>query len=477
MRWKARQSGQTFVLLAIVVLVAAAAFVAMKIFERKAVVNVRADATRQRFVRAQDALVSFVAQNERLPCPANPTLDTGDADPNAPTSVCNSPAGTLPWRTLGMSRDDAYDPWGWKISYRVYTGGAGALTQTSGASMVNCNTSTSLLNQTGVSATGTCRVTRDTQALPPTPMASFITSPYLLGKGLTVNNFGSSRTDTAFVLVSHGPSGYGAYTAAGVRKTLPTSVDELANTSTTGPFVAKAFSDAAVGPESANFFDDVLASLALPDLIIRTNLIPRDWGVSYASIKFDTPTLTAALGRAATYGDLGQSTVYFTSAHISGFTASGSQNLSFATIGGVEGIGVASGGGSSLTSAVAGQGVRVDLNKSARQLAITLNNFGTGVYLFFGFFPVAYSEQFEVRFFTGGSLQNTNIYLGCRPKGGLASYSIDAGGDYDRVEVRPLKVTPGIVPLDSTFLISELKTCPGTGVCQTSLSAPGNTCP
>src|SRR6185503_11825319 len=147
------------------------------------------------------------------PCPAKGSVDTGDEDATGPSFTCNSPTGTLPWRAIGLAHDGQFDAWGWKISYRVYTGAGGSLTQPNGASMALCTTDHSAASA-GVGAGGICQVaagevhTWDTD--------------YLLGKGLTVNDFGAApRTDAAYVLISHGVSGLGAYTSAGQQKAAP----------------------------------------------------------------------------------------------------------------------------------------------------------------------------------------------------------------------------------------------------------------
>ena len=97
--------------------------------------------TTTRLAAAAEALEAFASSALRLPCPADPTADTGQEVPTAVgAATCSFPEGTVPWRTVGLKRDDAFDSWGRKISYRVYTGNAGSLTQPGGVSMVNCDT-------------------------------------------------------------------------------------------------------------------------------------------------------------------------------------------------------------------------------------------------------------------------------------------------------------------------------------------------
>jgi type II secretory pathway pseudopilin PulG len=273
-----RQRGFSLALVAVIILVMVAVFVAAKVFERTEMAAPRTQETQAKFARAHAALLSYVSANQRLPCPANPVLDSGLADPEVATITCNSPGGTLPWVTLGMSRNDGYDAWGWKISYRVFSGGVGSLTQAEGASMVKCECN---LNAAGAvceptpappTAAGLCSSSTD-------PLTYATTeSLFLAPPRLQVNDFGTIHTDAAYVLVSHGPSGLRAYTAAGVRRMdlTITSVAEFNNTADAGPFTAKAPSGG-LSPDDPNFFDDVISYIAVANLIHNAGLGGRDW--------------------------------------------------------------------------------------------------------------------------------------------------------------------------------------------------------
>ena len=81
MRSRARQAGVSLVLLAVVVLIGVVIFIAVKLLERRDDNGTRGLNTDTHFKHARDALISFVAQNERLPCPADPSASTGLAVP------------------------------------------------------------------------------------------------------------------------------------------------------------------------------------------------------------------------------------------------------------------------------------------------------------------------------------------------------------------------------------------------------------
>ena len=173
------------------------------------------------------ALANFVAQNKRLPCPANGTIASGAANagiesPFPATGVCNPVAqtyGVIPWVTLGLTEDDATDPWFGRMTYRVDP----ALSQIAPLlmDMSNCDPSS-----TGaVGAGGTCKA-----PIPPCTGNTNCTSPnnFLLGKGLDVwdgvngaagwavrQNNRAAGTGAAYVIISHGPTGAGAYNKNG----------------------------------------------------------------------------------------------------------------------------------------------------------------------------------------------------------------------------------------------------------------------
>jgi hypothetical protein len=197
----------------------------------------------------------------------------------ATNKTCTYPQGTLPWQSLGLRSDEAFDPWGWKISYSVYTGNAGSLTQDNGASMVLCDPSQGD-NTTGVDADNGGGLCKNNKQTAPGATSDDPQNSFLGGKGFTVTDFGNSKTGVAYVLVSHGPSGYGAYTAANVQVALPTNPNELANISAAGPFIAASASSATVSPDDPAHFDDVIAYATISDLVWKAGRGARCWNSS-----------------------------------------------------------------------------------------------------------------------------------------------------------------------------------------------------
>lgn len=116
----------------------------------------RAEVTGHRLTLVQQAIQVYVIRNGCLPCPADGgvastvataglSASTGGTYVTACSAVaCTQTRGVVPWRTVGLSEDDATDGWNNRIRYGVAAGapcgGAGGLQDTNG--MIRCTTST-----------------------------------------------------------------------------------------------------------------------------------------------------------------------------------------------------------------------------------------------------------------------------------------------------------------------------------------------
>jgi len=401
--------------------------------------------------KAGAALEAYAGASGRLPCPANPAVDDG-VEVTSGATDCQYTQGTLPWTTIGMRRDDAYDAWGHKLSYRVFTGGAGSLTQAGGVSMVNCD---SVVDGGGASGT-ICQADHSTLA-----------ANFLSGKGLTVIDFGVNHGDTAYVVLSHGPTGLGAYTSSGVQLNLPNG-DEKDNTKDTGPFHVEAFSASNTSATDPSHFDDLLYYRSITAVVNATGLAARAWSGALSAVTLDKDTLAAALG-SNPRSDTGATTIAFTNVTVSAFNSGGSEDISFVHGGGAnDGIGGVNGGTNLVTSG--GEGLQLNFTTNARQFAFTVDNFKSlGVS----------AEQLELRFYevvgATATLQGSPVTRqSCATDNQSESFSVDPGATFNRVEIRPLPATGGGV---SDFSLSEIRSCAASVTCQTALAASGHSCP
>lgn len=244
--------------------------------------------TQARIQRIQAALHAFAATQGRLPCPAIGAQDTGLAVPDTPVLNCppTSSNGTVPWVSLGLQSQDALDGWGRKISYRVLDGVTG-LTQAG-----------------GIVSAGTA--------------------------GLSVNDTGALQSVYAWVLVSHGASGMGAWRVAAPRMALPGAGGGEWNNAQPPPAVFFRRGEALVNPVTgvnyaetdAAHFDDMLEFESVSDLKklsaleqvtvkLTTARLDSLAPVTYSgrnanstSITFDSATAWGAMTVASTGGNI-----------------------------------------------------------------------------------------------------------------------------------------------------------------------------
>ena len=238
------------------------------------------------------ALVSFVAQNKRLPCPAIGTVAAGAATAgvesrNAATGVC-IPAtqlnGVVPWVTLGLSESDATDPWDRRITYRVQAAltGISLLMDMSYCDPIGASS-------TAVGLATACDTTCTAGSLATSCMAP---STFLYSKGLqvlaalgtslntpspTLPVATSNPNGAAYVLISHGPNGAGAYTSQGTLLAGSGTVGtgETAN-SNSKTVIGAIFWDAQLSNASTlAHFDDYLSHPTILSVLNRAGLGPR----------------------------------------------------------------------------------------------------------------------------------------------------------------------------------------------------------
>ena len=241
--------------------------------------------TTTRLTAIDAAIVQFVMQQKRLPCPADGTLDYTNSNAGIETArtsaagcTTNEAGGVVPWRVLGLSEGDITDGWNRRMTYRVQA----ALAADNALDMSQCDPA-----GTGPLVAGVCNSTTaavnpcSSTALPNCTPPSF----YLQNKGLTVKNVGGAvlmdpttapYTGAAYVVISTGSSGGGAYTSAGaLSNTATTDGNEekknYANLALAAYYVDDAIADAG----GATHFDDILSRPALLTVINKAALGPR----------------------------------------------------------------------------------------------------------------------------------------------------------------------------------------------------------
>ena len=277
-----RQAGG--VLLAVV---GAVLVVALAVFAKTILQDVQRGLSKQRAIamtlgasdsKIDKALANFVAQNRRLPCPADGTvasgtLNAGVEKPFPPTGSCNpvnQANGVVPWVTLGISEGDAADPWNGRITYRVQPELA-----SNPAKLMDMSWCDPAGTPTGASG----------PALACTPGCAGATcmNPlnFLYAKGLQVQDGAGgwlnqpapawlgapappppNSSGAAYVLISHGPTGAGAYNKAGILQSgsVIAGTNEISNRNKQALTGATIFIDTAQNSAAnAAHFDDYLS--------------------------------------------------------------------------------------------------------------------------------------------------------------------------------------------------------------------------
>ena len=236
--------------------------------------------------KIEAALKNFVLIQKRLPCPADPANTAGTEAFTGTTATCSQPGGVVPWGSLGLTFNDALDSWGRRVSYRVYFGATG-FTLTDGLNASNCNTSTYLTTFVPVTGAGACAVYHESRY-----------ADFLAGKGLSVNDKAVVIGGIAYVLISHGSSGYGSYANdfdASHRAPLPNVTSkEYPNTQVPADntYWKLDASASIITPDSATHFDDVVVYKTASELLDDTKLSGRDWGTVLVDKAFSAPTVT-----------------------------------------------------------------------------------------------------------------------------------------------------------------------------------------
>jgi prepilin-type N-terminal cleavage/methylation domain-containing protein len=220
-------------------------------------------ATQSKEALIKAALINFIATNNRLPCPGDPSptvLSGISAGSEAITSgVCNATGlihnstfgtvvtGVVPWIQLGLSQEAATDGYNQLFSYQVTL------------------SATTTVAATSVTASGQRTISGlrgDISLFSATPPVA-ATSLTALGNQInycTPANFSVNPCAAVAIIVSHGEDLIGAFTLGG--QTQPTTADELENANNDSYFVKHDFSI-----NSANPFNDIILPLSVNDLL------------------------------------------------------------------------------------------------------------------------------------------------------------------------------------------------------------------
>ena len=292
-RIESGQAGFTLTELAMVLVIVALLIVFLMPTSTALLNNQKRELTRQKLKVIDAALTNYVALNKRLPCPADGSVVSGSVGAGSEGGRTNDDctnaqvSGVVPWVTIGLAEADIEDGWYRRITYRA----AFSLTRDNVLDMTLCDPAGTGAADTTTATTYAAPGGRCLTGCVATPMTS-CTAPtnYLVGKGFDIRDGAgttlimdkSAYTGAAYVLISHGENGYGAYdnsglyiatAAVGVQGDIETvNINALAASVT----VATTFRDAGFSEgAAATYFDDLLVRPSVFTVIQRTQLGPR----------------------------------------------------------------------------------------------------------------------------------------------------------------------------------------------------------
>lgn len=240
--------------------------------------------TATRIAAIDSAMVQFVMKNRRLPCPADGRIATGM--PNAGVEIrdglgactpVNQANGVVPWVTLGLAEGEATDGWDRRFTYRTPP----ALAADAGTDMSWCDPAGTSAGPLGGACNTACTNANLANCTPP--------NVYLSGRGLQIQSVvgavlmnpsplpaPGSPTGAAYVVISHGESGGGAYLNSGVLSTTSTT-DGLEEQKNYADLAARPYyvDDSITDVAGANHFDDSVSRPSVLAVITKAALGPR----------------------------------------------------------------------------------------------------------------------------------------------------------------------------------------------------------
>ncbi|MBY0430539.1 MAG: type II secretion system GspH family protein [Rhodospirillales bacterium] len=259
--------------------------------------NDRRKQTIARLDMIEQALALYVAQNGRLPCPAD--ANVGGTEAPVGGGVCSNAQirGIVPWVTLNLPETAGLDGWGRRITYRVYDQTSLGLTvppatpQPGGADMSWCDSAgTAVADATGTGNTQLCDWTVTAKDM------TTYTSPtnFLANKGLRVADGAgtllaspTAGTGAAYVLISHGRNGAGAFpnritstvlTGSGIAASAleQGNYNNVAVTAYSGAGATTSYRDSTyIDDVATNHFDDLIRWPTIMAVATRAGRGPR----------------------------------------------------------------------------------------------------------------------------------------------------------------------------------------------------------
>lgn len=239
----------------------------------------RRSLTATKMATVDAALVQYVQQKRRLPCPADGTLastanNVGKEGAIGVAGCTNEQNGVIPWWDLGLSENDITDGWERRLTYRIDP----ALALNNALDMSLCDPAGGIVAGPASSCAACTAATIATCTAP---------SAFLQAKGLEVRSVGGTvlmnpnpgappYNGAAYVLISPGESGGGGYMGSGALAGT-TSVDGTEEKKNYANLVMQPYyvDDTLSESPGATHFDDIVSRPSLLSVVTKAGLGPR----------------------------------------------------------------------------------------------------------------------------------------------------------------------------------------------------------
>jgi prepilin-type N-terminal cleavage/methylation domain-containing protein len=278
-----KPGGFTLIEIAVVLLIFGMILAMAAAITRGVVASQKRSLTATRLAGVDAALVQFVQQQRRLPCPADGTTPSSNTNAgtegarNAATGCTgNQQNGVVPFRLLGLSETDVTDGWDRRLTFRIDP----TLAADGRLDMSWCDPAGQEGTPTFPAVTQcnvTCVSTTLTTCTPP--------RTFLATKGLQVRNVAGATlmdpaapalTGAAYVLISHGETGGGAFVNSGAltASTLADGTEEQKNYANLA-LQAYYVDDSLTETSGTGHFDDTVSRPSVMGVISKAGLGPR----------------------------------------------------------------------------------------------------------------------------------------------------------------------------------------------------------
>jgi prepilin-type N-terminal cleavage/methylation domain-containing protein len=276
-----RHSGFTLVEIVVVMLIVAVLIAMAAALTRGVAAAQKRSLTATRIAGVDTALVLFVQQQRRLPCPADGTKASsangaGLEEVTGGNCSNNQQDGVVPWRTLGITETDATDGWDRRLTYRVTP----TLATANAMDMSGCDPA----------ATDTAGAVTACAAGCTNANLAACTHPkmFVRNRGLEVRDLAGAKlmdpaadpyTGAAYVVISPGETGGGGYLYSGTLgvSTSTDGTEEIKNYASL-PYTAGVtyyLDNPVVDAAGAGHFDDIVSRHTIISVLNKAGLGPR----------------------------------------------------------------------------------------------------------------------------------------------------------------------------------------------------------